>query len=613
VPPTAAWVVSQISGWLESLPSYRRALESWRLWGNPYSGAWDPVPSAVVHLADLRDEIQAAPMPFHFALSVKTLREILCGGQVWPLQLRLGALDRSRVIEDPRNAFDVWKELRHLVSLQFTLERAGERLARKEDPRDLRFSILIQPVLHASAEPLPDAWKKELAQVPRDIEAESLWDGEQLWIRHATQRRCPPGVLPLRQEARGILPEEAESAPLSPMTFSILKGFLKEARSEIASRFRLEVPRLEQILSLSQGRLKVHPEALKIRNPRSLRSAVRSTIAVLRLTIELVGGQKRAVAWSEFRLARRIGRLEGAIAGVRREFERFHEREEQDLRDWMLRIRDTREPAEIAVRMSELGARARRGLARGLAAWLLHESLMETMAPLMDLSIFADLDQSRLNADWSELRLAIEGDPEGEAWLRSAGREGALGSSAAEKWNRFLEKHGMLHSSWELGAPSWSENPVLLLALGASPRVRVTRPHWRASQKSASARPIIASERQLKRAIALVTELERMIERHRRMTGVLRIAVRKTLLGGGEALVRKQFIRSREDVFLLGLHEMMDAFSPDAMTVRFLVDRRRDQVKADLTPVADTDSRIIPVGLTRESARIRAQVNEETS
>lgn len=458
VPPTAAWGATQVHGWLESLSAYKPAVESWRLWGNPYSQTWEPVPAAVGLLADLRDQILSAPMPFHFAKGVTTLREMLCGGQVWPLQLQ-SANDYSAPIENPQ-PYDVWCAFRELMALQFSLERASLRLEKKEDPRGLRYPVLIQPVLRAEVGDLPPAALEDLRahqKVFKDLELNWIWDGEQIWFPSA--------------RAKAVVPKRTGS---DLALDSMIQEFLRDAGPELKRRYGL------------------HVEGLQQTDLRGLRIQPRFSFAVLAKTAKAL---LRPVA--EFRLAKRRAELEAPFAALTKEFEHSHDRDERDIEAWIQGWRETHSIETLEQRFAEIRTNARRPLIRGLAAYLIRQSLAEALTP------FAQRDGRKQVANVAPVEVALK----------------------------------------------------------------------------------------------MASRLTHLVDAHRAIADSLRTAARRSLLSGGDALVRKQFLRTREDAYWLKISELLEAFGSDAMTVRFLVERRRADAAA-----------VIPAGLTQDSNRLRASL-----
>ncbi len=630
VPPTAAWGANQIETWLKGFPSYGVALENWRLWGNPYSGSdWESVPSALGHLADLRDQILSAPMPFHFARGVQTIREMLCGGQSWPLQLRVGADDLSSVIESP-DAYAVWCAFRELMALQFSLERAGQRLERLEDPRALRYPVLIQPVLHAdvsargadevAVSALPKMIQEELRihlgladrLEPGNLELDWAWDGEQLWFKAVSRSRS---TAPSTTKLIPLFQSGESKTSFSYATVSIFREALSEAQRLLRKRFDLSLPFLKDALTFHEGRIWLDTSAIRPEFSFSLKRTIRDVSALSRLVVEWVGGQPRGVALAEYRLARTLSRLSPVVNRLKREMNLKQEREELDLRAWLQGWNETRSTDVLGQKLSELREQAKGPLSRWVAVLITRELLIEALAPLVDLSAEETRDAERLNSDWSELLAVILADPSAPEFTDSLGRgerrsAELLGVSARGKWNRFLERHGHLHSTPDLRSASWSEDASVLAEKirKQEPELVGGRPHGRSVRRAGSV-PALASVAQVEWALELTRELTRSLEVLIGPMSLLQTASRRIVLGGGEALVRKQFLRHRDDAFLLELSELIAAFAPDAMTVRFLAERRRfEQRLLDHMAAERAVIEGIPTGLTRDSAWIREKL-----
>ena len=638
IPPTAAWGASQVDTWLKGFPSYGVAVENWRLWGNPYSASdWESVPAALGHLADLRDQILSAPMPFHFARAVHTLQEMLCGGQSWPLQLRIGVNDLSPVIENP-DAYSVWCAFRELVALQFSLERAGQRLERLEDPRGLMYPVLIQPVLNAEVSArgadeeatalLPKTIQEELRihlgladrLSPGRVEMDWAWDGEQLWFKAAG---LAVSAAPSTSKLIPLFQTGDSKVSFSHATASVFEEAVKEAQGPLQSRFGLSISRLRSALVFQHGKLWLNSAAIRPVFSFSFKRLIRDFSAFSRLVVEWVGGQPRHVAVAEYRLARALSRLSPVVNSLRREMALKQERDDIELRTWLQSwpmSTETRSTDVLGQRLSEIRDQSKATLPRWMAVLVTRELLIEALAPLIDLSAEEMRDANRLNSDWSEVLAIVHADPAVAEFIDALARRERrpaerLGASARDRWTKFLERHGHLHSTPDLRSASWSEDASVFADKFRSqnPELVPGRPHGR-SVRRAGVVPALASIAQVEWALELTRELTRFLETLIGSMSELQSASRHVFLGGGDALVRKQFLRHRDDAFLLGLSELVAAFAPDAMTVRFMAERRRfelrllDHMAAERAVVEG-----IPTGLTRNSAWLREKLSSLTA
>jgi|GEM_PF-1226537 len=203
VPPTAAIGLSQIQEWLETLPSFARAIVEWRRWGDVESS-----------FALLRDEILSSPLPDDWTLVCETFRKRLCGleggDQDWPLILR-PTFKRPQyepeslraVVALSSSSEDVWSAFKELFSNIFTSAMAREILLAGTDPQDLRIAVVVQPELRAeNSAPLSVEASLDLDQ-KRKIAArllkmppklDTVWDGEQLWYLDARDLARPKNI-----------------------------------------------------------------------------------------------------------------------------------------------------------------------------------------------------------------------------------------------------------------------------------------------------------------------------------------------------------------------------------------------------------------------------------
>jgi FMN phosphatase YigB (HAD superfamily) len=232
VPPSAAMGLTQVRGWLESMPEFAPAVEAWSTGSPGRETAREALVQAIL----------GAPMPAHWPLSAGTLRKFLCGDpadeplkegeETWPLVLRSSVLIEDLI--EPvtvrmTTAENLWKGLLQVVASAFRESSLKNLLLAGVDPRAFHFGVLIQPELMAEISGLSysdgrvewvrgargdlkagDArfsrrsyregrppelaafWERLRARtrkaekaLGRPIALEWLWDGEQLWFMQA--------------------------------------------------------------------------------------------------------------------------------------------------------------------------------------------------------------------------------------------------------------------------------------------------------------------------------------------------------------------------------------------------------------------------------------------
>jgi pyruvate,water dikinase len=274
VPPSAAMGLGQVQGWLESLPEYAPAIESWRMARADMSEK----------LSALEQAILGAAMPEHWALSAGTLRRFLCGDPLelsaaleaepsaksgagvdtWPMILRssmsaedsgagsLAGCFQSVVVRET-TAENLWRGFTQVVASAFELSSAQRLSAAGVDPRAFRAGVLIQPHLVAemagvcfSRDPVnpwdkdgcvewvrgageglvqgtAESWKRRQSE-GASAELAPLW--EKLWSRAAKAEKIVGGPVDLEWvwdgaqlwfvQARPIATEEARLAARAP-------------------------------------------------------------------------------------------------------------------------------------------------------------------------------------------------------------------------------------------------------------------------------------------------------------------------------------------------------------------------------------------------------------
>ncbi len=185
-------------------------------WG--HRGAWIAAairrgysvpPLAAFGVSQVREWLSgnSTEMPGHWPLVTQTLKDILTGGEDWPLLLTPdcppGRITQTRRLEGGFSETDLWSAWQSLF----------------QENREVR-SILVRPEIMDAATgiltnrpesvltPLPEVraplleLQKELSRWLNDeFEAHWAWDGETLWITALTpQRLSPPPARSLLRE-----------------------------------------------------------------------------------------------------------------------------------------------------------------------------------------------------------------------------------------------------------------------------------------------------------------------------------------------------------------------------------------------------------------------------
>lgn len=685
VPPTAAFGQTQIHGWLATLSEHEPTVETWRLWGNPFSSLPLETPPAPAALERLRAQILAAPMPDHFPLAAETLGQMLTGGIRWPLLLRpSGAhpgttdLVPAVLVHQPTPAL-LWEALTKLAAETFSTANARRILSLGIDPRQFRFAVLAQPMLDATASGRaysrdphvpwnrtltierrdaganrafyrePDPVPTEIAPFHAELKtyaglAEStlqapasvdwLWDREQLWALGAQTIPGPEAALAARADvpywtrARWI---ERFSERLSPLGWSFVDHLLGRSLETVRETLGLR-PR-------SQKEWAVQVRGIVYSDPSlvSTQPSAPGIPALARFAWRGMHGRGGELSSAVLRVARLRVLHEKAIVQIDSEWPAHIARFRQAIQALSSEIRETRDAALVASqlqRLAEIGA----GMMRFdlSVSWLKHEfssALAETWKNLdRDEREFPDLVRLtegnrtlELNQDWAECAAAIAADPEQarfcqllseahtlEAALLAAQ---ALGQTAAERWTRFLERHGHCSPSWDLAVPTWRDDPALLLPLvRAAFDAPATHPLSQPSAGRMPNSPQLKAQRRSEleqalaqreydeeidgtlRALSLTETLVRLEEEHRYHVGLLISPMRRLLKTAGEILVRQQSLMDASDVRWLTLDEILKGLEIDAFALRFVAERRSlEWLEAAGRPPAPELPRPVPV------------------